>query len=51
MNKFSITGATSSNTLFLKGQTLQTEDTAVYYCARLQSDTNICMLLIYAYYY
>uniref|UniRef100_A0A3P9AP98 Ig-like domain-containing protein n=1 Tax=Esox lucius TaxID=8010 RepID=A0A3P9AP98_ESOLU len=33
-NKFSITRDTSSNTLFLKGQTLQTEDTAVYYCAR-----------------
>uniref|UniRef100_A0A6Q2YBP6 Ig-like domain-containing protein n=1 Tax=Esox lucius TaxID=8010 RepID=A0A6Q2YBP6_ESOLU len=33
-NKFSITRDTSSNTLFLKGQNLQTEDTAVYYCAR-----------------
>uniref|UniRef100_A0AAY5L0H2 Ig-like domain-containing protein n=1 Tax=Esox lucius TaxID=8010 RepID=A0AAY5L0H2_ESOLU len=33
-NKFSITRDTSSNTLFLKGQSLQTEDTAVYYCAR-----------------
>uniref|UniRef100_A0A8C7NGZ0 Ig-like domain-containing protein n=1 Tax=Oncorhynchus mykiss TaxID=8022 RepID=A0A8C7NGZ0_ONCMY len=31
-NKFSITRDTSSNTLFLKGQSLQTEDTAVYYC-------------------
>uniref|UniRef100_A0A674EHL6 Ig-like domain-containing protein n=1 Tax=Salmo trutta TaxID=8032 RepID=A0A674EHL6_SALTR len=33
-HKFSITRDTSSNTLFLKGQSLQTEDTAVYYCAR-----------------
>uniref|UniRef100_A0AAY5KMH2 Ig-like domain-containing protein n=1 Tax=Esox lucius TaxID=8010 RepID=A0AAY5KMH2_ESOLU len=33
-SKFSITRDTSSNTLFLKGQSLQTEDTAVYYCAR-----------------
>uniref|UniRef100_A0AAY5L325 Ig-like domain-containing protein n=1 Tax=Esox lucius TaxID=8010 RepID=A0AAY5L325_ESOLU len=33
-SKFSITRDTSSNTLFLKGQNLQTEDTAVYYCAR-----------------
>uniref|UniRef100_A0A674EJP1 Ig-like domain-containing protein n=1 Tax=Salmo trutta TaxID=8032 RepID=A0A674EJP1_SALTR len=33
-NKFSITRDTSSNKLFLKGQSLQTEDTAVYYCAR-----------------
>ncbi|KAL0993216.1 hypothetical protein UPYG_G00104800 [Umbra pygmaea] len=33
-NKFSITRDTSSNTLFLKGQSLQSEDTAVYYCAR-----------------
>uniref|UniRef100_A0A4W5RPQ9 Ig-like domain-containing protein n=1 Tax=Hucho hucho TaxID=62062 RepID=A0A4W5RPQ9_9TELE len=33
-NKFSITRDTSSNTLFLTGQSLQTEDTAVYYCAR-----------------
>ncbi|KAK6312138.1 hypothetical protein J4Q44_G00178020, partial [Coregonus suidteri] len=30
-NKFSITRDTSSDTLFLTGQSLQTEDTAVYY--------------------
>uniref|UniRef100_A0A674EH93 Ig-like domain-containing protein n=1 Tax=Salmo trutta TaxID=8032 RepID=A0A674EH93_SALTR len=34
-NKFSITRDTSSNTLFLKGQSLLTEDTAVYYCGRM----------------
>uniref|UniRef100_A0A4W5KAD5 Ig-like domain-containing protein n=1 Tax=Hucho hucho TaxID=62062 RepID=A0A4W5KAD5_9TELE len=39
-NKFSITRDTSGNTLFLKGQCLQPEDTAVYYCVRLHSDTN-----------
>uniref|UniRef100_A0A4W5LQS0 Ig-like domain-containing protein n=1 Tax=Hucho hucho TaxID=62062 RepID=A0A4W5LQS0_9TELE len=33
-DRFSVTRDTSSNTLFLKGQSLQTEDTAVYYCAR-----------------
>ncbi len=33
-NRFSISKSDSSNTVTLKGQTLQTEDTAVYYCAR-----------------
>ena len=33
-NKFSYSRDTSSNTLTLQGQNLQTEDTAVYYCAR-----------------
>ncbi|KAJ8283367.1 hypothetical protein COCON_G00022170, partial [Conger conger] len=33
-NKFTISRDTSSNTLFLKGSSLQTGDTAVYYCAR-----------------
>uniref|UniRef100_A0A673XSX2 Ig-like domain-containing protein n=1 Tax=Salmo trutta TaxID=8032 RepID=A0A673XSX2_SALTR len=33
-NKFSLTLDSSSNTVTLKGQSLQTEDTAVYYCAR-----------------
>uniref|UniRef100_A0A674EIL3 Ig-like domain-containing protein n=1 Tax=Salmo trutta TaxID=8032 RepID=A0A674EIL3_SALTR len=33
-DRFSVTKYTSSNKLFLKGQNLQTEDTAVYYCAR-----------------
>uniref|UniRef100_A0A674EI38 Ig-like domain-containing protein n=1 Tax=Salmo trutta TaxID=8032 RepID=A0A674EI38_SALTR len=37
-NKFSLSVDSSSNTVFLKGQNLQTEDrtedTAVYYCAR-----------------
>uniref|UniRef100_A0A8C7K828 Ig-like domain-containing protein n=1 Tax=Oncorhynchus kisutch TaxID=8019 RepID=A0A8C7K828_ONCKI len=39
-NKFSLTVDSSSNTVTLTGQNLQTEDTAVYYCARLHSDTN-----------
>ena len=33
-NKFSISRDTSSNTVTLRGQNLQAEDTAVYYCAR-----------------
>uniref|UniRef100_A0A8C7N2J4 Ig-like domain-containing protein n=1 Tax=Oncorhynchus kisutch TaxID=8019 RepID=A0A8C7N2J4_ONCKI len=33
-NKFSISRDTSSSTVTLTGQSLQTEDTAVYYCAR-----------------
>uniref|UniRef100_A0AAY5F650 Ig-like domain-containing protein n=2 Tax=Electrophorus TaxID=8004 RepID=A0AAY5F650_ELEEL len=33
-NKFSISRDTGSNTITLQGQNLQTEDTAVYYCAR-----------------
>ncbi|KAJ8283386.1 hypothetical protein COCON_G00022360, partial [Conger conger] len=33
-NKFTISRDTSSNTLFLKGSSLQTGDTALYYCAR-----------------
>uniref|UniRef100_A0A8C1U9K1 Immunoglobulin heavy variable 8-1 n=1 Tax=Cyprinus carpio TaxID=7962 RepID=A0A8C1U9K1_CYPCA len=33
-NKISFTAETSSNTVFLRGQSFQTEDTAVYYCAR-----------------
>ena len=33
-NKFSVSRDTSSNTVTLQGQNLQTEDTAVYYCAR-----------------
>uniref|UniRef100_A0A4W5RQ51 Ig-like domain-containing protein n=1 Tax=Hucho hucho TaxID=62062 RepID=A0A4W5RQ51_9TELE len=39
-NKFSLSVESSSNTVFLKGQNLQTEDTAVYYCAYPHSDTN-----------
>ncbi|KAI4881334.1 hypothetical protein NFI96_030281 [Prochilodus magdalenae] len=34
-NKFSISRNTGTNTVTLQGQNLQTEDTAVYYCARL----------------
>uniref|UniRef100_A0A4W5RPQ4 Ig-like domain-containing protein n=1 Tax=Hucho hucho TaxID=62062 RepID=A0A4W5RPQ4_9TELE len=33
-NKFSLTLDSSSNTVTLTGQNLQSEDTAVYYCAR-----------------
>ncbi|KAG5279645.1 hypothetical protein AALO_G00080040, partial [Alosa alosa] len=33
-NKFSVSRDTSSSTVNLKGQSLQTEDSAVYYCAR-----------------
>ncbi|XP_047016287.2 Ig heavy chain V region 5A [Ictalurus punctatus] len=33
-NKFVISRDTSSNTVTLQGQNMQTEDTAVYYCAR-----------------
>ncbi|KAI5086224.1 hypothetical protein C0J45_23440 [Silurus meridionalis] len=34
-SRFQITRDTSSNTLTLTGQNMQTEDTAVYYCARM----------------
>ncbi|KAI5097730.1 hypothetical protein C0J45_13039 [Silurus meridionalis] len=33
-NKFSISRDTSTNTITIRGQNMQTEDTAVYYCAR-----------------
>ncbi|KAF4092398.1 hypothetical protein AMELA_G00020640 [Ameiurus melas] len=33
-NKFSISRDTATNTITIGGQNLQTEDTAVYYCAR-----------------
>uniref|UniRef100_A0A3Q2TIL6 Ig-like domain-containing protein n=1 Tax=Fundulus heteroclitus TaxID=8078 RepID=A0A3Q2TIL6_FUNHE len=39
-NKFSIDVVTSSSTVTLNGQTMQPEDSAVYYCARYHSDTN-----------
>ncbi|KAI5085467.1 hypothetical protein C0J45_23738, partial [Silurus meridionalis] len=32
-NKFSFSRDTSTNTLTIRGQNMQTEDTAVYYCA------------------
>uniref|UniRef100_A0A3B4BNV2 Ig-like domain-containing protein n=1 Tax=Pygocentrus nattereri TaxID=42514 RepID=A0A3B4BNV2_PYGNA len=35
-SRFEVTRDTSSNTVFLRGQNLQTGDTAVYYCAREQ---------------
>ncbi|KAI5610666.1 hypothetical protein C0J50_5067, partial [Silurus asotus] len=33
-NKFSISRDTSTNTITIRGQNMQTEDTSVYYCAR-----------------
>ncbi|KAI5627552.1 hypothetical protein C0J50_12895, partial [Silurus asotus] len=33
-NRFSISRDTSTNTITIQGQNMQTEDTAVYYCAR-----------------
>ncbi|KAI5610671.1 hypothetical protein C0J50_11982, partial [Silurus asotus] len=33
-NKFSLSTDTSTNTVTIRGQNMQTEDTAVYYCAR-----------------
>ncbi|XDV12962.1 hypothetical protein PO909_001500 [Leuciscus waleckii] len=33
-NKFTISRDTSTSTVYLKGQNLQFEDTAVYYCVR-----------------
>ncbi|KAF7698378.1 hypothetical protein HF521_004888 [Silurus meridionalis] len=33
-SRFQVTRDTSSNTVTLTGQNMQTEDTAVYYCAR-----------------
>uniref|UniRef100_A0A3B4EG72 Ig-like domain-containing protein n=1 Tax=Pygocentrus nattereri TaxID=42514 RepID=A0A3B4EG72_PYGNA len=33
-SKFSFSRDTGTNTITLRGQNLQTEDTAVYYCAR-----------------
>ncbi|KAI5085173.1 hypothetical protein C0J45_23190, partial [Silurus meridionalis] len=39
-SRFQITRDTSSSTVTLTGQNMQTEDTAVYYCARFHSDTH-----------
>ncbi|KAI5611058.1 hypothetical protein C0J50_11920 [Silurus asotus] len=40
-SRFQVTRDTSSNTVTLTGQNMQTEDTAVYYCARdPHSDTH-----------
>ncbi|KAL1278282.1 hypothetical protein QQF64_024955, partial [Cirrhinus molitorella] len=33
-SRFQVTRESSSNTVSLQGQNMQTEDTAVYYCAR-----------------
>ncbi|KAI5630134.1 hypothetical protein C0J50_10376, partial [Silurus asotus] len=33
-NKFSLSTDTSTNTITIRGQNMQAEDTAVYYCAR-----------------
>ncbi|KAF7698379.1 hypothetical protein HF521_004889 [Silurus meridionalis] len=38
-SKFSISKDGSSSTVTLRGQNMQTEDTAVYYCARTQTHT------------
>ncbi|KAI5097712.1 hypothetical protein C0J45_13021 [Silurus meridionalis] len=42
-NKFSISRDTSTNTITIRGQNMQTEDTAVYYCAR-EPTMCICVL-------
>ncbi|KAI5627273.1 hypothetical protein C0J50_13172 [Silurus asotus] len=34
-NKFGLSTDTSTNTVTIRGQNMQAEDTAVYYCARL----------------
>ncbi|KAI5628930.1 hypothetical protein C0J50_2632 [Silurus asotus] len=39
-NKFSLSTDTSTNTVTIRGQNMQAEDTAVYYCARRHSDTH-----------
>ncbi|KAK3518269.1 hypothetical protein QTP86_019095 [Hemibagrus guttatus] len=42
-SKFSISKDASSSTVTLRGQNMQTEDTAVYYCARYtHSHTTSC---------
>uniref|UniRef100_A0A673XT30 Immunoglobulin heavy variable 7-1 n=1 Tax=Salmo trutta TaxID=8032 RepID=A0A673XT30_SALTR len=42
-SKISFTVDSSSSTVFLQGKNFQTEDTAVYYCARISHcDTNHC---------
>uniref|UniRef100_A0A3B1IPF8 Ig-like domain-containing protein n=1 Tax=Astyanax mexicanus TaxID=7994 RepID=A0A3B1IPF8_ASTMX len=52
-SRFEVTRDTSSSTVSLRGQNLQTEDTAVYYCASLTASSYIyfndvwCYLFIY----
>ncbi|KAI5086959.1 hypothetical protein C0J45_23855, partial [Silurus meridionalis] len=43
-NKFSISRDTSTNTITIRGQNMQTEDTAVYYCARYPTVRHITNL-------
>ncbi|XP_047657087.1 immunoglobulin alpha-2 heavy chain-like, partial [Tachysurus fulvidraco] len=48
-SKFSVSKDASSSTVTLRGQNMQTEDTAVYYCARVtHSDTTSCSAAMFS---